>query len=61
MKRHQDDPKHRELPPTGQTNAIEAAKFELPIDLDDIVAAAIFDVLRVRRRRFRNRGAKRHK
>jgi hypothetical protein len=61
MKRREDDLKNREsLPSTAETNASEAAKLELPIDLDEILAAAIFDsVLRVKGRKFRNRSARR--
>lgn len=61
MKRREDELKNREsLPSTAETNVSEAAKFGLPIDLDDFLTAAIFDsVLRVKGRKFRNRTARR--
>lgn len=61
MKHREDDPKDGESPASsGQPNAAKAAKFELPIDLDDIVAVAIFDsILRVKRRKLRSRSTAR--
>jgi hypothetical protein len=43
-----------------QSKAAEPAKYEVPIDLDDILAIAIADsVVRVKRRRSRSRTAAR--
>ena len=61
MKRHTDDPKNSEAAtPAVQNKAGEPAKYELPIDFDDILAIAVFDsVVRVKRRRLRSRGTAR--
>jgi hypothetical protein len=61
MKRRADEPKARQLPASNvQNNSATADKFELPLDLDDILAVAIFDAaLRGKRRRFRRRGSAR--
>jgi len=63
MKQRIDNPKNREWPRwSAQTEEAEVAKFELPIDLDEILAVAIFDsVVRAKRRKFRSRGAARRK
>lgn len=61
MKRREDKPKNSELPASSsspQNN--QAARFGLPIDLDDILAVAVAEsVVRLKRRKFRNRTAPR--
>ena len=61
MEHRADDPKHSDsAASTDQSNAAEPAKFELPIDFDDILAVAILDsILRVKRQRPRSRSAAR--
>jgi len=61
MEHRADDPKNSDSAvSTVHNNTAEPAKSELPIDFDDILAAAILDsVLRVKRRRSRSRGAPR--
>jgi hypothetical protein len=44
-------------PPTGSINDSEPAKFEVPLDFDDILALAVFDAaVKSKRRKFRRRG-----
>jgi len=61
MKHRADDPKKSDSGlSTVHNDTAKPAKFELPIDLDDILAVAILDsVLRVKRRKSRSRGAPR--
>jgi hypothetical protein len=48
------------VPSTVQDKAAEPAKYEVPIDFDDILAIAIADsVVRVKRRKARSRTAPR--
>jgi hypothetical protein len=61
MKHQTDESKNRNSVPSAvKSNPAESAKFELPMDLDDVLAVAIFDtILRGKRRRFGSRGAAR--
>jgi len=61
MEQHADDPKNSDSTvSTVQSNIAEPAKFELPLDFDDILAVAILDsVLKVKRRRSKGRGTPR--
>jgi hypothetical protein len=61
MEHRADDPKNGgSASSTVHRNTAEPPKFELPVDLDDILAVAILDsILRVKRPRPRNRGAAR--
>ena len=63
MKRLDDKPKNYELPaPSSSPQENEVARFELPLDLDDILTVAIADsVLRAKQRKFRSRAAARRK
>jgi hypothetical protein len=45
-----------------QAKADETPRYELPIDLDEILAVAVFDsVLRVKQRKFKTHGSARRK
>lgn len=57
MEHRADDPKNSDsAASTVQSNAAEPAKFELPIDFEDILAVAILDsILKVKPRRSRSR------
>jgi hypothetical protein len=63
MKHREDKPRNRELPSSNsspQNN--EFARYELPLDLDDILVVAVAEsALRVKPRKFRNRSAVRRK
>jgi hypothetical protein len=61
MDRRTDNPANKDsAAATVQSKTAEPAKYELPIDFEDIVAVAILDsVLKVKRRRSRNRGGTR--
>jgi hypothetical protein len=55
MKRRTDQPNSNQAPtPTAKHATPDSGEFVLPLELDDIIAVAVFDsVLRVKRRRFK--------
>jgi hypothetical protein len=63
MKHREDKSKKREFsPPSSSPKKNEVARFELPLDLADILAVAVADsVLRAKRRKFRSRSVGRRK
>jgi hypothetical protein len=60
MKDRADDTNNSKIPRGTKSGEPGRVEFDLPMDLDDIVAIAIFDsVLRGKRRRFKSRGGAR--
>lgn len=64
MKRREDKPQNREFAPSrgSSPEKNELSGFQLPLDLDDILAVAVVDSILIgKRRKFRNRAAARRK